>query len=377
MNLPHHRSPGATPPSARVESPLAERALDERSAVTAALLNATSRLVAQTDAMAVIRSMCESLVSATPHIRLAWAWFGDPHTREIRPMVSVGPARAYAESLVIEKNLLTRFGPAFRSLSTNQPDATAISRFSLYGPWRAASRTHGFEVAVAFPLRVPNAQERGLLVFYADDADYFKAIGIAPFRAFALLAETALAQADLRMQLQRQATVDALTGLPNRFLLREELERVHANAMRHCRTYAVVMFDLDRFKAINDCHGHDAGDRALIAAGNAATHAVRRGDIVGRWGGDEFLAILPETEVTEALALAGRLRDQLCASTVDCDGTSIAIHASAGVAAYPVSADAPHALLIAADQALYRAKHEGGDRVVAASCTDEPAPRAA
>ena len=137
-----------------------------------------------------------------------------------------------------------------------------MSRFSLYGPWRAASKTHGFEVAVAFPLQVPNARKRGILVFYADNADYFERVGQQPFAAFARLAEATLAQAELRAQLHRKATHDALTGLHNRAWLTEELEEMHANALRYGRRYALMMFDLDGFKAINDRHGHAAGDRA-------------------------------------------------------------------------------------------------------------------
>ncbi len=351
----------AVPPSPRAL--LAERAVAERNAVTSALLNATSRLVAQTEPMAVIRCVCESLVAATPHIRLAWAWYGDPQTNRIRPMVSVGPARAYADALVIEKNLLTRFGPAFRALSSSLPDATTVSRFSFYSPWRAASRRYGFEIAVAFPLRVPDDRHRGLLVFYADDADYFRSIGIAPFRAFALLAETALAQADARTVLRRQATEDALTGLPNRYRLREELERVHAVAARHGRAYSLVMFDLDRFKEINDRHGHDAGDRVLVAAADATSSTIRGGDIACRWGGDEFLVLLPETGLAAAAALAERLCQEVSSAQVEVDGATLNIRASFGVASYPASAGTPHALLLAADRALYQAKREGGNRV--------------
>ncbi len=351
----------------RIATPVVLRAAEERTVVTAALLDATSRLVMQVDPLALIQTMCDALVAATPHIRLAWAWYGDPHTRTIRPMVSVGPARRYAETLVIEKNLLTRLGPAFRALSTNEPDATAVTRFSLYGPWRTASREHGFEIAIAFPLRVPNAALRGLLVFYADDAAYFKTVGFAPFRAFARLAESALAQADLRAQLQRRATLDALTGLPNREQLREELDRVHVVADRHRRPYALVMFDLDRLKEINDYHGHDAGDRALEAVADSANATLRGGDVIGRWGGDEFLAVLPETDLDAGVKFANRLRDQLLTNRLAVRDAVLTIRASFGVAAYPRSAATTHELLVAADRALYQVKHEGGDRVCAAS----------
>jgi diguanylate cyclase (GGDEF)-like protein len=348
----------------RIATPVVERADAERTVVTAALLDATSWLVSQVEPMPVIRSMCEALVAATPHIRLAWAWYGDPCTPSIRPMVSVGPARAYAQALVIERNLLTRLGPAFRALSTNEPDAASVSRTSLYGPWRAASREHGFEIAAAFPLRVPNARERGLLVFYANDAAYFRAVGLQPFRAFARLAESALAQADLRAQLERRATSDAMTGLPNRARLREEICRVHATAERYGPRYALVMFDLDRLKEINDRYGHEAGDRALIAVGSVAGGAIRAGDMVGRWGGDEFLAVLPETGADAAVHVAERLRHALNRRELRVREGAGVLAASFGVASYPENAATPADLLVAVDGALYEAKRKGGNCVV-------------
>ncbi len=341
-------------------------AADERAAVTAALLDATARLVAQAGALALIESMCEGLVAATPHIRLAWAWFGRPDTREIKPMVAAGPAREYAAKLVIERNLLTSMGPAFRALRNEDPHHASVSRFSLYGPSRAAAKTYGFEVAVAFPLHVPHARKRGILVFYADDADYFERVGQQPFAAFARLAEATLSQAELRSQLHRKATHDALTGLRNRAWLAEELDQEHANALRHGRRYAITMFDLDGFKAINDRYGHAAGDRAIAMTAEIARVETRRGDVVGRWGGDEFLAVLREADTVAALAAAERIRARLAAVALTTADGPIALRAGFGVAAYPDAAGSVDDLLRAADAALYVAKRGGGNRVAAA-----------
>lgn len=346
---------------------------DERAAVTTALLEATAKLVAQTDALALIQSMCEGLVAATPHIRLAWAWFGHPDTREIEPMVAAGPAKAYADKLVIERNLLTPMGPAFRALRNEEPDSASVSRFSLYGPWRAASRTFGFEVAVAFPLHVPHAKKRGILVFYADNADYFERVGQQPFAAFARLAEATLAQADLRTQLHRKATHDALTGLHNRAWLTDELERAHANALRHGRRYAIMMFDLDGFKAINDRLGHAAGDRPIATAAKIASAETRRGDVIGRWGGDEFVAVVREADTIAAIAAAERVRAALANAAFASEEGALPLHAGFGVAAYPDAATTVDDLLRAADAALYVAKRGGGNRVAAAPHLPVPA----
>src|SRR5436309_13694832 len=341
-------------------------ATEERAAVTAALLEATAHLVGQVDALATVQSMCEGVVAATPHIRLAWAWFGYPDTPEIRPMVAAGPAKAYADSLVVERHLLTSMDPAVRAPRTRETDASAVARLSLYGPWRAASKTYGFEVAAAFPLHIPNARKRGLLVFYADNADYFERVGEKPFAAFARLAEATLSQAELRAQLHRKATHDALTGLHNRGWLTDELEKTHANAERYHHRYAVIMFDLDGFKAINDRHGHAAGDRALATAAVLAKEETRRGDVIGRWGGDEFLAILHETDTAAALAAAERIRTRIEAVDMKTADTAVDLRAGFGVAAYPTAASTVDDLLRAADAALYVAKRGGGNRVAAA-----------
>jgi diguanylate cyclase (GGDEF)-like protein len=339
---------------------------EERAAVTSALLEATASVVGQADPLALIQSMCEGLVAATPHIRLAWAWFGHPDTREIRPMVAAGPAKSYADELVIERNLLTSIGPAFRTVRTQESDFATVSRFSLYGPWRAASKTHGFEVAVAFPLHVPHARKRGILVFYADNADYFERVGQQPFAAFARLAEATLAQAELRAQLHRKATHDALTGLHNRAWLTDELEEMHANALRYSRRYALMMFDLDGFKAINDRYGHAAGDRAIAAAAQIASEETRRGDVVGRWGGDEFLALLPEADTAAGIVAAERIRARLLTIGAGTADASLELRAGFGVAAYPDAAASTDDLLRAADAAMYVAKRGGGNRVAAA-----------
>jgi diguanylate cyclase (GGDEF)-like protein len=339
---------------------------EERAAVTTALLEATANLAGQADPLSLVKSMCDGLVAATPHIRLAWAWFGHPDAREIRPMVAAGPAKDYAEKLVIERNLLASMEPAIRALRGEEVGKASVSRFSLYGPWRAASKAYGFEVAVAFPLHVPHARKRGILVFYADNADYFERVGQQPFAAFARLAEAALAQAELRAQLHRKATHDALTSLHNRAWLNEELEQVHANALRHGRRYAIMMFDLDGFKAINDRYGHAAGDRALAAAARVAHDETRRGDVVGRWGGDEFLAVLREADTTAAIAAAERIRAKLVITELAFGGDSVALRAGFGVAAYPDAANTIDDLLRAVDAALYVGKRGGGNRVAAA-----------
>jgi diguanylate cyclase (GGDEF)-like protein len=162
-----------------------------------------------------------------------------------------------------------------------------------------------------------------------------------------------------------RAATDALTGLANTRALRDHLKRMLAHADRTGTPLAVVMCDLDHFKQINDVYGHEKGDHALAAAAVALASTVRESDVAGRYGGEEFLLLLPGTDREGALIVAEKLRDQV--SRIVVTGVDRPITASFGLAVFP--ADAPDAdlLLRVADRALYAAKAAGRNRVVAAA----------
>jgi diguanylate cyclase (GGDEF)-like protein len=164
---------------------------------------------------------------------------------------------------------------------------------------------------------------------------------------------------------ERQARQDALTGLSNRRGFIEAAAGPWSTAERGGRPLAVVMLDIDHFKDINDVHGHAAGDLALVAVARRLTRHCRTGDIVARWGGEEFVMLLPETDLGQACALAERLRHSLVQDPVVCQGTSLTLSASFGVAqrGEQVSLEA---LIEEADQCLYDAKRRGRNRVSSA-----------
>ena len=159
-------------------------------------------------------------------------------------------------------------------------------------------------------------------------------------------------------QLQQEAQTDELTGLPNRRRWREELEREMARARRSGHALCIGMVDLDGFKAFNDAHGHQAGDQLLTDTARSWLGAVRATDMLARYGGDEFLLLLPECPVDEALAVVERLR-----SATEHELTcSVGLTASTGV-------EEPEVALRRADSALYDAKHRGRNVVVVAEPT--------
>jgi two-component system, cell cycle response regulator len=168
-----------------------------------------------------------------------------------------------------------------------------------------------------------------------------------------------------REALREQAIRDALTGLFNRRYLEEALERELRRAEHGAEPLSVLMLDIDHFKRFNDTHGHAAGDALLRQLGALLEARTRREDVPCRYGGEEFVIILPGAPLDVALRRADNLRQTVRQAKVEWEGKCLGIvTVSAGVACFPQHGTDGKALLAAADQALYRAKHEGRDRVV-------------
>ncbi|MBK1648717.1 diguanylate cyclase [Rhabdochromatium marinum] len=165
--------------------------------------------------------------------------------------------------------------------------------------------------------------------------------------------------AEKNRELEQLSVTDRLTGLYNRLKLDEELERELLRAKRYGTPFAILLLDIDRFKRVNDTHGHQMGDRVLIELANILRRTIRDTDWAGRWGGEEFLIICPETALAGAAHLAEKQRAEVAAHRFpvsDCCGASF------GVSAYR-EGDCIESLLARADAALYRAKEGGRNRV--------------
>ncbi len=163
---------------------------------------------------------------------------------------------------------------------------------------------------------------------------------------------------EYQRRLNERASRDPLTGVLNRGSLDEELDRSLAVARRTGAPLAVLMLDLDDFKAYNDAFGHPAGDEVLRALAEVAASNVREGDRVARYGGEEFTVVLPDSDCATAAAVAERIRAAMAERTF-----LRPVTVSIGVACHPDHGDTPAALIAQADAALYAAKQAGKNRV--------------
>jgi len=171
-----------------------------------------------------------------------------------------------------------------------------------------------------------------------------------------------------REALRDQATYDGLTGLLNRTTIIETLQIEAERAMRERRPLALILVDLDHFKLVNDTHGHLAGDAVLREAARRMKHACRRYDAIGRYGGEEFLAVVPGCDLQACQAQAERLRAAMGSDPFLADGISFPVTCSIGVSwrEHPLPSQMD-AFIHEADEALYAAKDRGRNRVAAYS----------
>lgn len=260
-------------------------------------------------------------------------------------------------------------GPCLEAFRTGQAvavtDLRVDTRFPRFSPRAYAD---GLAAVFTFPMRMDN-QRLGAVDLYRDSPG---ALSEHDLRAAQILADVAAAYLfNAQTRIDLSATVgklnhlslhDPLTGLPNRVLLEELLERAVARARRSHHSTAVLFADLDGFKSVNDRYGHHIGDRLLVATAGRLTRALRPGDSLARLGGDEFVVLCEDLhDGSEAETVAERITTAMSAP-FDLAGHQIAVTASVGIAFSGPGQDVPEALLRDADFAMYQAKNTGGGR---------------
>jgi len=169
----------------------------------------------------------------------------------------------------------------------------------------------------------------------------------------------------LQDQLRQQAIHDPLTGLYNRQPLQEFFDRELSLAERNGRCVSAVMADLDHFKDVNDRYGHLAGDEVLRMFGDLMTHSYRASDVLCRYGGEEFLVVLPDLTLDLACARTEQLRAAIESTPIALGTSLVHVTASFGIATFPQHGRSRETLIAAADRALYAAKKAGRNQVKA------------
>ena len=183
-------------------------------------------------------------------------------------------------------------------------------------------------------------------------------------------AELAVAAAAALSDAQRQSHTDALTGLWNRRYLDLAIDSELVRCVRFAESFSLLFCDIDNFKAINDRLGHPAGDHVLTTLGQRLGRATREVDEVARYGGDEFVLVLPRTDLPGALSLAEKIRSAVRSAPFTIGRSDVPVTVSVGVSTFPDHGSTAGDLLARADSALYKAKATGGDRVEHFRCNE-------
>jgi diguanylate cyclase (GGDEF)-like protein len=249
-------------------------------------------------------------------------------------------------------------------------EARAISMSYEYGGDEDSPESEAIRSGVAVPLPGETAPLGLLTIFTRAPEQKFSEEEVTELEELALRAGPAIENARRFREAKQLADLDALTGLHNRRYFHETLAREVARAHRYDRHLALIVFDLDDFKGINDRIGHLSGDAVLAEAAERIRDVVRSADIACRVGGDEFAVILPESTLSDADQLYARLRTALSSKPV---GQAGPLTMSAGMAEIQPDDDAV-AFFQRADHALYGAKEAGKGQVVAASLTQPQPP---
>lgn len=174
--------------------------------------------------------------------------------------------------------------------------------------------------------------------------------------------DTAIYQKKLKEALQAVSEAsqqDGLTGIYNRHFLEETVAKEFSRVRRYGGTLSFIMFDIDNFKSINDTYGHLAGDEVLRATSDRLRNVLRQSDTLGRYGGEEFGAILPETDLIGAQVLAERIREKVERATISHENITLNVTISAGISEYHERMNRHEELIKEADDALYQAKNAG------------------
>jgi len=288
--------------------------------------------------------------------------------------IGIGQLDYATREIVIQAEAGKRRGTLGRRIPLGTGLIGQVARNGHMGTYRAASPTD----SALKPLLPDSVSAIALPVFYAEQLHGILSIECSVptefseeelllLRTLADLIAGALHNAMAFQKAQEQAITDGLTGVKTHRFFMEALSAEWKRSTRAGRAFALVLMDLDRFKFVNDFYGHLEGDLVLQRVGHILETNCRRSDVVARYGGDEFVILMPETNMEHARQLASKLRGWVSADPLLREKN---ISASFGIACYPLHGSSPQELIQVADASMYLSKHQGGNAVSTADHFD-------
>ena len=284
-----------------------------------------------------LQRVCEVILAATPKLRLVWRGFCQHDVGpSIEPTAAMGPALGESAHWQLPKDSFEFVAPYTQVVDWHA--AHEHEFHALFSPWQNNQQQCSVTNALAIPLRVEKSRMSGMIVFYAEDTEYFSETGLAWFQAFGHVCEVIWKQSHVSHLLSQHARFDRLTGLLNRQRVARVFERSVSAAleMAPAQALSIIYCCLDDFDKLSALYGWVAADNMLAAFAKATGAQLGEKDKGGRWSGTEFLYVLPGTDAVLAGAMVESLIAHFKQSPVIADNWSIRLGFSVGAATYGV-----------------------------------------
>ncbi len=305
----------------------------EHAALTTALHALLERLPQSAKGGDYLKRLCDTVLDATPRLRLVWIGFCEGEDEKVVPHAAAGDCVPEAEDWRLPQACFD-FPGAYSQAALESVGALDDLN-SLFAPWHGRLDACTVNCALAIPLRSEKTSVRGLIVFYADDVDYFSRLGSAPFQAFAHVAETVWQQSTLMHMLTQNAQLDEVTGLMNRRKMSHLLQKGIERARQQNELLSIMLLRIEDFALVNQIHGWNAADALLVSFAREVTLQLRAQDRLGRWTGVEFLYVLPRTDRQHAEFLARGLQAYFSTRPLTINDMPIHLALHIGVATFP------------------------------------------
>jgi diguanylate cyclase (GGDEF)-like protein/PAS domain S-box-containing protein len=337
---------------------LAELAARQHNRELSALHAATGALLTTLDPEALLSRILDAAISAIPAADKGMIHLIAQDTGQLEMRASVG----YTDPRIRRIRIPAAVGYVARSVREHNPLLIHDLHADPANITGLFAEVQDVQSAIVAPL-VMRGQVLGALSLEATHLNAFNENDLRLLVSFAATATAAIQNARLHAEVQKLAITDSLTGLYNRRGLFELGQREVERARRYKRPLVAIMMDIDHFKFINDYYGHGVGDQVLQAVAKRCSDNLRRIDILGRLGGDEFTFLLPETDMFTASQVAERVRNTVAERPVVTEENPISVSVSLGVARATSATPDLEVLISRADAAMYVAKREGRNRV--------------